>query len=331
MYQYKKILGTILFLGSIVVALDTVHGADATSASFILRDPIVGGGGQSVGSSSSFQLLSNIDLVSIGRNNSASFEGRFGFQYYPYIQSGVLTSTLNGGDVDLTWTASVADTGLQVSGYEVGIANVSGGPYMYTSVGLVTSYTYQDLAPGEYFFIVKTLDGLSNPIAYSNEETEVVPQILSFAISDTTIGFGTLSTSTTRYATGDGNGTTTETVAHQVTANTNAPFGYILSVSGGSLTNGVTTITPIGGTATAPSIGTQQFGLKVAVASGNGTAVSPYNTTNYAYTNGSTVASLATGTSSADSYDMTYISNIDTVTTSGSYTTELTYILTATF
>ncbi len=331
MYQYKKILGTILFLGSIVVALDTVHGADATSASFILRDPVVGGGGQSAGSSSSFQLLSNIDVVSIGRNNSASFEGRFGFQYYPYIQSGVLSSALNGGDVDLTWTASAADTGLQVSGYEVGIANVSGGPYTYTNVGNVTSYTYQDLAPGEYFFILKTLDGLSNPIAYSNEETEIVPQILSFAISDTTIGFGTLATNTTKYATGDLLGNSASSVAHQISASTNAPFGYGVAVSGSSLSNGVTTITPIGGTAVSPAVGTKQFGVRAAVSTGSGTVASPYNGTGFAYTNGSTIATLSTGANSSDVYDMFYIANIDEVTTSGSYTTELTYVLTATF
>lgn len=71
----------------------------------------------------------------------------------------------------------------------------------------------------------------------------VYPQItttaysVSLSISDSTIGFGTLSTSSSRWATGDTLGTNSEVVAHTIDTGTNASSGYSVSVRGDTLTS----------------------------------------------------------------------------------------------
>lgn len=328
-FSFSALILLGLFLGSLQVIA-----ADLTSPSFILRDPVLGGGGETQ-SSASFELFSGTDSISIGRSTAASFEGRFGFQYYPYVQSGTLSAVLNGSNVDLSWNASVADTGLAVSGYEVGIATISGGPYTYTAIGNVTSYTYNNLDPAPYYFIFKTLDGLDNSIALSNEEMVTVPQFLSLTLSDTTIGFGTIASTGTRYATGDASGSVGETEAHQLIASTNAPFGYSITVLGAAPTNGQSTITAIGASNTAPVIGTPQFGLRATASGGTGTVTAPYAASGFAYdasqTLASQVAAQSTGGGETTTYSLRYLANIAKVTTSGNYGAALTYVLTATF
>jgi hypothetical protein len=53
-----------------------------------------------------------------------------------------------------------------------------------------------------------------------------VNQSISFSISDNTIGFGALTPSSLRYATGDTNGSASETIAHTLSVTTNATSGY---------------------------------------------------------------------------------------------------------
>lgn len=328
-FSFSALVLLGLFLGSFPVVA-----ADLTSSSFILRDPVLGSGGETQ-SSATFQLFSGIDSISIGTSMAASFEGRFGFQYYPYVQSGTLLGVLDGSSVDLSWDASVADTGLNVSGYEIGIATVSGGPYTYTNIGNVTTYTYSGLDPAPYYFILKTLDGLGNAIALSNEEEVFVPQLLSFVLSDTTIGFGTIASSAARYATGDAAGSVSETEAHQLIASTNAPFGYVITVRGAAPTNGVSTITAIGASNTAPAIGTPQFGVRATASGGTGTVTAPYAASGFAYdasaTLASQIAAQSAGGGDTTTYSLRYLANIAEVTTSGSYGATLTYVLTATF
>lgn len=162
-----------------------------------------------------------------------------------------------------------------------------------------------------------------------------VTQTLSFSISDNSIGFGTLSSSGPRYCTGDTNGSSSEVEAHTISVSTNAASGYTLYVRGPTLTSGGNTITAIGGSNTASSAGSEQFGLRMTATGGSGAVASPYDGSGFAYdATGSTmspVASAASGDGVITTYSARYIANISAATESGNYGTNLTYIVTANF
>lgn len=164
--------------------------------------------------------------------------------------------------------------------------------------------------------------------------TATVAQTLTFSISDNTIGFGTLSSGASRYATGDATGSGTEAEAHQLSVDTNAASGYTTTVKGATLTYGLATIDAIGGTNAAPATGTEQFGIRLTASGGSGTVTAPYEDVGFAYAaNASTaseVASSATATSST-TYSVRYLANISSGTEAGAYSTTLTYVTTANF
>jgi hypothetical protein len=333
--MYRSFFKTFLVLAGIICATQIVSAFDASSTSFILRDAVVGAGGV-YQSSTSFQMFSGSDpVLTQGGLTSASFNGRYGFLYYPYIQAGALTGVLNGSAVDLSWVASEASVGLNVSGYETGIGTAPGGPYSYTNVSNVVSYSYTGLTPDVYYFVVRTLDGLGNVIAVSNEEEVEVPQVISFSVTDTTIGFGSLVSSSSRYATGDTTGSSSETEAHQLVADTNAPNGYSVSVRGNPLTASGNTIDPIGGTNVSPVTGTEQFGIRLTATGGAGTVENPYSGSGFAFDATTTVSDLiagaVSGTGVPTTYSVRYVSNIDTVTQAGAYASTLTYVMTANY
>lgn len=162
--------------------------------------------------------------------------------------------------------------------------------------------------------------------------TATVDQALSFAISDNTIGFGTLGSGAARYANGAGTGSASETEAHTLTASTNASSGYIITVNGNTLTSGANTIDAIGGTNTASSAGTEQFGIRATATGGSGTVTAPYAAAGFAFTAGSpTQIASATGSSATTTYSMRYLANISGATEAGSYTATHTYVATTTF
>lgn len=159
-------------------------------------------------------------------------------------------------------------------------------------------------------------------------------QTLTFSISDNTIGFGALSTSAARYATGDTNGSSSDTAdAHTISAATNASSGYAVTLTGNTLTSGANTINAIGATATASSVGTEQFGIRMSVNSGTGSVSGPYNTANWALDTAAFPDTVATGSGdgSTSVYGVRYIANINAATDAGSYSSVLTYAATATF
>lgn len=162
-----------------------------------------------------------------------------------------------------------------------------------------------------------------------------VAQTLTFSISTTTVGFGTLNTGAATYANSAGTGSASPVTAHNIIVGTNAASGYTLTVQGSTLTSGLNTIAAIGGTAAASSIGTPQFGLDLQASGGTGTVSSPYNSsTLFAYaataTTTSQVAS-ATTASANTTYSAQYLANISSLTPAGSYSTALTYVATANF
>jgi hypothetical protein len=168
--------------------------------------------------------------------------------------------------------------------------------------------------------------------------TANVNQTISFAISDTTIGFGDLDSGAARYATGDTNGTGSEgTAAHTLTAATNATSGYSITGIGATLTSGSDTITALS-SETASSAGTEQFGLRIGTVSGGAGAAdadfdsSPANNYNYGtFPSAADVIASSSSASATTTYDMHYLANITATTEAGSYATNITYIATAQF
>lgn len=160
-----------------------------------------------------------------------------------------------------------------------------------------------------------------------------VSESLTFTISDNSIGFGTLSSTAARYATGDTSGSGTETEAHNIIVGTNAANGYTMTLSGNTLTYGGATIDAIGTTNSASSTGTEQFGLRMTSSGGSGAVSAPYAASGFAYDTAAFPDQIASSsTASSDTtYSVRYLANISSSTDAGAYTATLTYVATANF
>jgi len=164
--------------------------------------------------------------------------------------------------------------------------------------------------------------------------TAEVLQAITFSISANAINFGNLSSTNDRYADAT-TGSDTEVIAHTFTAGTNASSGYSITVQGATLTSGGNTITAIGATHAATSLGAEQFGIRITAADGSGAVLDPYDdVAEYAYgaDAGTTdVVASASGSTADTVYSARYLANIASDTEAGSYTTALTYVATANF
>lgn len=160
-----------------------------------------------------------------------------------------------------------------------------------------------------------------------------VPQSLTFSINDNSIGFGSLSAASARYADSTGAGAGAEGEAHNLIVGTNASAGYSMTVAGNTLTSGGNTITAIGAANTASSAGTEQFGLRLTAAGGSGAVAAPYAAAGFAFDSGAFPDQVASagGASSNTTYSARYLANITASTEAGSYTATLTYVATANF
>lgn len=169
----------------------------------------------------------------------------------------------------------------------------------------------------------------------SNDQVSVtatVDQSLTFSISDNTIEFGTLTPSDDTFA-DDSGGNATEVEAHNLIVGTNAGQGYTLTLNGSTLTSGGFTISPIGSSNTASSVGTEQFGLRLTASGGSGTVSAPYAASGFAFDSAAfpdEVAS-ASGASANTTYSARYIANIASNTEAGAYSATLTYVAAANF
>jgi hypothetical protein len=330
--MFNKVVGVVFLL--LIVWVPMVYATDLTSTSFIVRDPLVGTGG-SYGTSAGFAAFGSGDMTMIGRGTSASFEGRYGFLWYPYVTQGAFTATPNGSQADLSWGASTAGLGWNVSGYKTGSSTTPGGPYSYTTHGLITSYSYTGLTPGQYCYILQTLDAFSNVIATSPEQCITIQPTITLSISANAVQFGTLSASGPRYATTSG-GSGSNTVAHTIAGSSNAPSGYTISYYGPTLTSGGNTIAPATFTNSATgSAGSAQFALSLS-SSGGATITTAYNQSagagNWKFL-ANTVDTIATtsGVTSSETYSVRYISNISSSTPAGNYSTDIGYVITGNF
>lgn len=316
---------------SMLLGTPMADASDLTSSSFIIRDPVIGVGG-GYGTSASFGLYGSGDTITIGRGTSASFEGRAGFLWYPYVTQGAFSVIQNANDADLSWSAGTAGLGWSISGYRTGIATVSGGPYTYTAVGNVTSYSYTNLTPGQYCFVLQTLDAFSEVIATSSEQCITIHPTLTLSISDSAVGFGTLSVAGVRYATTTG-GSGVDTTAHTMSVSSNASSGYTLTYKGASLSSGSGTVTPATSVSGNGTPGTAQFGLSLGT---TGAAVIPSayqqsGPTRSFVANTTTSIATTTAPSSVETFDVHYMANIAPTTPAGQYSTAITYIVTGNF
>lgn len=285
---YNKSLKKIIISFSIFAVFFsyTIYASDLTSTNFIIRDPIVGTGG-SYGTSTNFKLFSSGNPSFSGTGSSTNFIGRYGFLYFPFINVGTLTAVQDGIDADLSWPTSTAGLGYNVSGYNTGVASVSGGPYTYTNVGNVTSYSYTSLTPGEYCFVVQTYDAFSNVIGTSNEDCVTITPVLIFdidtGVSDGetsapySVALGTLSTSDVKNS-----GTTDNINMIILESITNAPDGVSVTVKNANGANGLVSSSVSGdninSTDGTMASGTENYGLCVITASLSGfTKSAPYN------------------------------------------------------
>lgn len=148
--------------------------------------------------------------------------------------------------------------------------------------------------------------------------------------------------------------TATATATSQIAASTNATSGYVITVSGATLTSGGNTI-PAMSSATTSSIGSGQFGMNLVANTvpSIGTAVTPAsNGTNYralpatGYATANTFKFVPGGDTIANSdnttpgtaaptdaqiYTASYIANVSGSQAAGNYVATLTFICTATF
>ena len=193
--------------------------------------------------------------------------------------------------------------------------------------------------PGSYTATISGTFGdsgdITNNILTTNQVdiSATVPQALTFSISDTTIGFATLTSGAARYATGDTLGNAAETEAHNIIIGTNASNGYTMAVGGSTLTSGGNTVNAIGAANTASSAGTEQFGLRMTATGGNGAVVVPYAAAGFAFDTAAFPDTAATSTSASanTTYSVRYLANITASTEAGVYTGLVNYVATANF
>ena len=166
--------------------------------------------------------------------------------------------------------------------------------------------------------------------------TATVNPTLTFTLSQTSLGFGALTTANGRWAT-NGGGANVATAGLRLATSTNGVGGYTIYVLGDTLKDGTKTITALG-SSTASSPNNTQFGMNVATFS-TGTGVitlqPPYSTASqYGWTaTGTTQTSVVTNTGpdSGSQFDISYLANISGITPAGNYTATHTWTATGNF
>ena len=158
-------------------------------------------------------------------------------------------------------------------------------------------------------------------------------QFVTLTAGAATVNLGTLSDSST------------ESASHTLVVQSNASQGMILTAAGDTLTSGANTITAIGDTAAAASVGSEQFGINLvanttpsigANLSGTSPIISvadQYNTADlFAFDDGgSQVVATSTAPINETTLTVSYIANITDTTEAGTYSTTITYSATASF
>ena len=258
--------------------------------------------------------------------------------------------TTTAADIDITFPA-----GFDLTGASSGDGSIAG--QVFTITGGVTGPETFDVTisnvinpgtEGTYSIDIATdVDSGSVLVPVITEDqifvNAVVAQTLTFDVidsddDDNTVGFGTLDSGQTRYATTDEAGATGEVAdgSSRLIAATNASSGYVIDVDGDtleSMENPGTFIAAYDGET--PSAGSEGFGLTVdAVGGAAGTIATSYTGTNYDLndTPGTPdVLITRTAPTNSETYGVNYVADIAGLTPAGQYSTAITYTMTANF
>jgi hypothetical protein len=182
---------------------------------------------------------------------------------------------------------------------------------------------------------IPTNSHVGNTSAYANKIcAKIVPQSITFSLDSNAISFGAVTSASLKYAnTSSGSGI--DTTAFNITASTNASGGYSVYMQGDPPKKNSATITAIGGTPVTPSIGTKAFGLRAVASGGSGVVVPTYSGSGFAYdataSSATTLASASSGDGVTTTYAVHAVASIDSLLDAGSYTTNITYIVTGNF
>lgn len=244
-------------------------------------------------------------------------------------------------DVTLTTAVSAVAAGTEVIiTFSSAVTNPSSSNTQYFS----RVYTYSDTGNAT----LVDDGGLAFSTAESIDVTARVQETLTFCVyatgatcgspGDTTVDLGVLTTSPSG---------TDNKGSHQAEVATNALNGYVIQYAGTTLThsNDTNTIEAIGATGEAQLTdgSAEQFGLNIAVNSGSGSTLdADYSGTNYAFVDGATITdgtdtaatnAIANSTEpvSTNVFDLEFLGSITNLTATGTYSTTVTYVATATF
>ena len=368
---YPLLVASMLVLATVAVTFrgQVAYAAQITARSLTLQAGATDGGSKPGGTVKHFFQFT---LPAVGNPSVGSIQ-------FLYCTTASGTCTTPTG-LDTTGSTMGSETG--ATGFSIDTADVNGSPYLTRTASSITAGTA----------VTYRLDGIVNP---TTTNTTFYVRISTFASTDTTgsaIDTGTVAASTATqivltgtmpesliFCTGETVTTTasipdcstatagsitfnqlfsptdTATATSQMAASTNASSGYVITVSGPTLTSGSNTIAAMS-SAGVGLRGTSQFGLNLRANTGatstpavgsnvapaaNGTNFKGQPATGYDTvdqfkfsTSGDTVANSANsgaGPTDAQIFTASYIVNVSGSQTAGTYTTTLTYVCTATF
>lgn len=194
----QKFYKIIFFIGVFFfIAFNFSYSQQFSSPDFLILDPVMTSG-DGFSSSTDYSLSSSIGPIpiAIGTSSSADFGLGADFWYFPNLTLPIVSATPGNGIVVLNWTPATSTLGWTVTGYDVGISSVSGGPYSYSSfLGNVLTSIRTGLSSGiPYYFVVRIFDGLGNVIGTSTQvtATPIVPPVVPSAQAGGFMGGGTV-------------------------------------------------------------------------------------------------------------------------------------------
>jgi hypothetical protein len=212
-----------------------------------------------------------------------------------------------------------------------------------TAAGDVITVAYQATNCTGYDTTLGSISGATNAHVGDSSAftTKICAKItapsITFSNDDAAVGFGALSSVSATYANGTGTGSITDVTANTLSISTNAGNGYTLSYFGDTLKKGSTSISAATiANSTAGTAGQSQFAIS-GVITGTGTMVSSYDhahspSPNWNYTANTTTAIASSSAAAAsDTVAVHYLANIPSTQASGSYSTNITFVLTGSF
>lgn len=165
LFSFK--LKIVCLIGIFFLCSSTAFGADYSSGSFVVKDPVITTGSESA-SSSNFQLYQSISQTASGQSSSTNFQLWSGFQYYFKASPNTVSATAGNAQVSLSWTIPQTFLGINVSTYEVGVGT-SPTSLTYSNVGNVTSFVQTGLTNNTtYYFKIKSKTAAGIVLTYSN-------------------------------------------------------------------------------------------------------------------------------------------------------------------